>query len=58
MTRVECNHIKRILIRIKPQDEQVALAISYIDKQLAIYDAQRGQIKDQYESPSSWYQKG
>lgn len=54
MTRNECDHINKILIRIKPQDEQVQLARIYIAKQIAIYDAQRGPIKDQYEQDRPW----
>jgi hypothetical protein len=50
MTRKECEHIKKILERIKPEDEQVQLGIAYIDKQLAIFNAQRGQMKEHYDS--------
>lgn len=50
MTRGECDYIKKILQRIKPEDERVQLAIAYCDKQIAIYDSQRGQIKEQYEA--------
>ena len=55
MTRKECEYIKKILQSIRPEDERVQLGIVYVDKQLAIFNAQRGQIKDQREADySNW----
>lgn len=54
MTREECKYIRKVLERIKEPDEHILKAISFVDKQLAIYNAQIGQLKDQYESNYDW----
>ena|SRR6187431_3051253 len=50
MTKTELKFVKELLLRIKPQDEQVLKALSFIDKNLALYAAQRGQLKEMYEA--------
>jgi hypothetical protein len=55
MTRKELEFILKILDRIKDPDNRIAEAIAYINKDLAIYDSRRGQLRDQYEADfSSW----
>ena len=49
MTREELNYVAKILMRIKDPDEHVAKAIAYINKDLAQYNARRGQLKDNYD---------
>lgn len=49
MTKKELQFIMSILNRIKPIDEQVDKAIAYVNKDLAQYNARKGQLKDQYE---------
>ena len=49
MTKKELQYLLKLLSRIKPQDEHVAKAIAFVEKDLAIYDARRGQLMDQYE---------
>jgi len=50
MTKKELYFIKELLKRIKSQDEQVIKAISFIDKNLACYNACKGQLRDFYET--------
>jgi len=49
MTKKETQYVKKVLEHIKNSDEHVAKAISYLNRDLAQYDARRGQLKDQYE---------
>lgn len=50
MTRKELIHVLEILARIKDKDEHVSKAIAYINKDLANYNARKGQLRDMYES--------
>lgn len=50
MTRLECNHLLLVLNKIKNPDEHVILAIKTVEKQLAIYDACKGAMKE-YDYP-------
>lgn len=52
MTKRELQFIGDLLYKIKDPDEQVAKAISYVNKDLAQYEARKGQLKDQYEYDS------
>jgi hypothetical protein len=52
MTKKELLYIMSLLTRIKPQDEHVRKALAYCQKDIAQYDARRGQLKDQYEVDS------
>jgi hypothetical protein len=54
MTRLEVDHIKRILERIKDPDGHVKQAIASCDRKLAEYDARRGQIKEHYDVDFKW----
>lgn len=38
-----------ILGKIKDPDEYIAKAIAYVNKDIAQYDAMKGQLRDQYE---------
>jgi hypothetical protein len=49
MNKKDLQFIKCLLERIKPCDEQVLKAISYVNRDLAQYAACRGQLKDQYD---------
>lgn len=49
MTRDEVEHLKRVLQKIKDKDAHVDKAIAICDKQIAIYDGSKGQLKEQYE---------
>jgi hypothetical protein len=59
MTRKELEHVKKVLLNIKPRENgigihgQVQLAISLIDKDLAMREAQRDNFKDMYEEQES-----
>lgn len=48
MTREQLNYLLKVLNRIKEPDEHIAKAIAYINKDLAEYDARRGQLREQY----------
>lgn len=50
MTVKELQYVMKILERIKDPDEHIEKAKAYIDKDLKVYAARRGQLKDQYES--------
>jgi hypothetical protein len=50
MIKKDLEFVKKLLERIKPQDEQVLKALSFINRDLAIFESRRGQLKDQYES--------
>lgn len=54
MTKKELLFIAKLLSLIKGPDEQVAKAIAYVNKDLAQYDARRGQLLDSYEA-NPWY---
>ena len=49
MTKKELQYVGKILERIKNKDEHIMKAIKYVEKDLAQYEARRGQLKDQYE---------
>ena len=50
MTRDELNYVLKLLERIKPKDEHVEKAIAYVNKDLAHYNARKGQLKELYEA--------
>lgn len=55
MTRQELQHVKKVLEHIKPRDNgmgmhgNVILAINFIEKDLALREAQRDNFKRMYE---------
>jgi hypothetical protein len=49
MTRKELEHIQTVLNKIKNPDGNVIKALAYVEKNLRIFDACKGQIKDNYE---------
>lgn len=49
MTRAELDYLKKILTRIKNPDAHVEKAIAFVDKDIALYNSRRGQLRDQYE---------
>ena len=49
MTKKELRFIAELLNHIKPKDEQVEKALAYVNKDLAQYEARRGQLRDAYE---------
>jgi hypothetical protein len=60
MTRKELEHVKKVLLNIKPRDNgmgihgRVQLAINYVEKDLAQRQASRDNFKDMYESDTSY----
>ena len=46
MTKAELTIVKNLLLKIKPQDEQVAKALALVEKDLAAYAARRGQLRE------------
>jgi hypothetical protein len=52
MTKKELQYVKKLLELIKTRDEYILKAIAYVDKDLAQYEARRGQLKDSYEVES------
>ena len=51
MTKKELLKLKMVLAKIKNPDDDVRLCQAYVDKQIAVYEACKGQIKDNYEYP-------
>ena len=49
MTRIELEFILKILNHIKEPDERIEKAKAFILKDIASYNARRGQLKDNYE---------
>lgn len=49
MKKSELEYLLKILERIKNGDEHVEKAKAYVKKDIAIYDARRGQMKDNYD---------
>jgi len=55
VTRKELEHVKKILLNIKPRENgmgihgQVQLAISFINKDIAVREFQKDSFKDMYE---------
>jgi len=60
MTRKELEHVKKVLLNIKPRENgmgihgQVQYAISCIDKDLAQRESQRDNFKAEYEPEHPW----
>ena len=61
MTRKELEIVKKVLMNIKPRENglgmhgKVQYAISLIDKDIALREAQRDNFKDMYEFDSYGY---
>lgn len=49
MTKQELRYVAELLKRIKGPDEHVQKAIAYVNKDLASYEARKGQMKNQYD---------
>jgi hypothetical protein len=55
MTRTELEHVKKVLMNIKPRENgmgihgKVQLAINFVEKDLAFREAQRDSFKQMYE---------
>lgn len=56
MTKIELEYVRKILSLIKDPDQHIAKALAYVDKDLAQFDARRGQLREQYEydNPPQW----
>lgn len=50
MTRQQLEYVLKILEHVKDQDVHIEKAKAYIQKDIAQYNASRGQLKDNYES--------
>lgn len=55
MTIKELEYVKKVLERITPQDQHVAKALVFVDKDLKIYAARQGQLRDNYESREGFW---
>lgn len=49
MTKDQLKYLLRILDRVKPDDEHIKKARAYVLKDLAQYDARKGQMRDNYD---------
>jgi hypothetical protein len=50
MNRKELEYIEQILSRVKDQDDKVARALALVRKDIACYQARRGQLRESYEA--------
>jgi len=55
MTKEQLLYVRKILSIITPQDEHVRKAVAYVEKDIAQFDARRGQMKEQYEADTRGY---
>lgn len=51
----ELKFLAKLLARVKPQDEQVAKARAYVEKDLAQYEARKGQLLEQYDADLGYW---
>lgn len=49
MNKQELQFIEKLLERVKDPDGNVAKALAYVRKDLAAYEARRGQLREEYE---------
>ena len=49
MTVKELQVVERLLLRCQPQDAHVAQALALVRKDLAAYEARKGQLREMYE---------
>lgn len=49
MTKKELKIVRSVLERVKPLDGHVSQALALIAKDIAAYDARKGQLLDQYD---------
>ncbi len=60
MTRKELEHVKKVLLNIKPRDNgmgihgQVQLAINFVEKDIAQREAARDNFKNLYDNDCPW----
>lgn len=54
MTKEQLAYVKKVLERIKAPDAHIQKAISYVDKDIAEYEARKGQLSEQYETDFRW----
>jgi hypothetical protein len=54
MTKKELEYVKNILTKITPKDQHVEKAIAFVEKDIKIYEARKGQLRDNYEPPGYW----
>lgn len=55
MTKKDTQYVLKVLERIKNPDEHILKAIAFVKRDLANFEAMRGQLRDQYESNQDWY---
>lgn len=49
MKREDLDFIKKLLLKVTPQDVQVAKALAFVERDIAIYEARRGQLLEQID---------
>lgn len=54
MNRKELEHIKKVLSRITNPSPMVTLALAYIEKDIAVREAQRDNFKGDYDEGPHW----
>jgi hypothetical protein len=52
MNKKELQFVELILSRCKPCDTKIAKALALVRKDLACYDARKGQLRESYEHDS------
>ncbi len=52
MTKKDLKRVQRILEKITNPDDEVRLALATVKKNIEVYEACRGQLKNNYDYPS------
>ena len=50
MTKRELKYIETILERVKDSDNKIAKALAFVRKDLACYEARKGQLQEMYDA--------
>jgi hypothetical protein len=50
MNKKELQYLEQVLTRCTPLDSKLAKALALVRKDIAAYEARRGQLRDQYDA--------
>jgi hypothetical protein len=50
MTKADLQYLEAVLSRCKPLDSKIAKALALVRKDIACYDARKGQLRESYEA--------
>lgn len=50
MNKKELQYLEQVLVRCTPLDSKIAKALALVRKDLACYEARKGQLRESYEA--------